>query len=441
MSGGFMDNSAYCDEIVKKATGFSSIGDLAPMIDSIKDKKIVMLGESTHGTKEFYKWRSLISKELILNHGFNFISVEGDWPPSQKVNRYISHDEGVNTYDVLSSFSRWPSWMWANHEMVELVDWLKFTNRSRINPIGFYGLDVYSLYESIDQVIIQLNKVDPALAMKATYYYSCLDSYLHDEKAYARSLFNAHEGCKKQVLNALNDTLSYKLHQFSEKKDFLFDAVQNARIVCNAENYYRAMIFGEEDSWNVRDNHMMDSLAMLMNHYGPDSKGIVWQHNTHIGDYKATDMVKYGQVNIGGLSREIYGEDKVALIGLTTHHGTVTAASAWDGAIKRMEIPNGKKDSVEAELHNAIPKIGSDNYYLMFKNETEFSPLKEPRGHRAIGVVYQPNSEQRGNYVPTVLADRYDALMFFDETEALEPIAVDIDYKKIPETYPYGARI
>jgi erythromycin esterase-like protein len=201
------------------------------------------------------------------------------------------------------------------------------------------------------------------------------------------------------------------------------------------------MIFGEEDSWNVRDNHMMDSLAMLMNHYGPDSKGIVWQHNTHIGDYKATDMVKYGQVNIGGLSREIYGEDKVALIGLTTHHGTVTAASAWDGAIKRMEIPNGKKDSVEAELHNAIPKIGSDNYYLMFKNETEFSPLKEPRGHRAIGVVYQPNSEQRGNYVPTVLADRYDALMFFDETEALEPIAVDIDYKKIPETYPYGARI
>lgn len=436
-----MEKNTFGDEIVRKAIPFTQMGDMSPLIDSIKDKRIVMLGESSHGTKEYYQWRSAISKELILNHGFNFISVEGDWPPCQNVNRYITHDEGLNSYQVLLDFSRWPTWMWANHEMVELIDWLKSHNRPKLDPVGFHGLDVYSLYESIDQVIAQLNKVDPALAMKATYYYSCFDSYRHDERAYARSLFNAHEGCKKQVINALNETLNYKLHQYSEKREFLFDAIQNARIVCNAENYYRAMIFGEQDSWNVRDNHMMDTLAMLLNHYGPESKGIVWEHNTHIGDYKATDMAQQGQVNIGGLAREIYGEKNVALIGFSTHHGAVIASSGWDGPIKRMEIPNGKKGSIEAELHNAIPRIGSANYYLMFKNESEFSPLKEVRGHRAIGVVYHPSSEQRGNYVPTILSDRYDALIFFDETDALNPLAVDIDYKKIPETYPYGSRI
>lgn len=436
-----MENNAFGDEIVKKAIPFTHMGDLAPLIDSIKDKKIVMLGESSHGTKEYYQWRSSITKELIMNHGFNFISVEGDWPPCQIVNRYIAHDEGVSAYQALLNFSRWPTWMWANHEMVDLVDWLKSYNRSKLDPVGFHGLDVYSLYESIDQVINQLNKIDPAMAMKATHYYSCFDSFRHDERAYARSLFNAREGCKKQVINALNETLNYKLHLYSEKREFLFDAIQNARIVCNAENYYRAMIFGEEDSWNVRDNHMMDTLAMLLNHYGPESKGIVWEHNTHIGDYKATDMAQQGQVNIGGLARDIYGEKNVALIGFSTHHGATIASTAWDGPIKRMEIPNGKKGSIEAELHNVIPRIGSPNYYLMFKNESEFSPLKEVRGHRAIGVVYHPSSEQRGNYVPTILPDRYDALMFFDETDALNPLSADVDYKKIPETYPYGTRM
>jgi erythromycin esterase-like protein len=436
-----MESSMFCDEIAKKANRLTSVADIVPLIESLKDKKIVMLGESTHGTKEFYQWRNAISKELILNHGFNFISIEGDWPPCEKVNRYISHDEGVNTYDVLLNFSRWPTWMWANHEVVEIVDWLKNHNRSKLDPVGFHGLDVYSLYDSIDQVIVQLNKIDPALALKATYYYSCFDSHRHDEKAYARSLFNVHEGCKKQVLNALNDTLNYKLHQYSEKKDYLFDATQNARIVYNAENYYRAMIFGEDDSWNVRDNHMIETLAMLLNHYGDESKCIVWEHNTHIGDYKATDMVKQGQVNIGGLAREKYGEENVALVGFTTHHGTVIAASAWDGLIKRMEIPNAKKGSLEDELHKAIPKVGYPNYYMMFKNEPEFSPLKEVLGHRAIGVVYHASSEQRGNYVPTSVANRYDALVFLDETEALSPLEVDVDYRKIPETYPFGARL
>lgn len=436
-----MNKDTFEDEVVRKAIPFNDINDLKPLIDSIKDKKIVMLGESTHGTKEFYQWRSKISKELILNHGFNFISVEGDWPPCQKVNRYISHEDGVNAYDVLLNFSRWPTWIWANKEMVELIDWIKYHNRSKLDPIGFHGLDVYSLYESIDQVILQLNKIDPALAMKATYYYSCFDSYRHDEKAYARSLFSVNEGCKKQVLSVLKELLNYKLNQYSEKRNYLFESIQNARIAQNAEKYYRAMIFGEEDAWNVRDNHMMDTLAMLLNHYGPESKGIVWEHNTHIGDYKATDMQKNGQVNIGGLAREIYGVENVSLIGFSTHHGTVTAASAWDGITKRIEIPNAKNGSIESELHNAIPKIGSDQYFLMFHNESEFSPLKNSLGHRAIGVVYHPSSDQRGNYVPTILADRYDALIYFDETDALESLDVGIDYRKMPETYPYGSRI
>ena len=186
-----MENNAFCDEVVKKAIPFTHMGDLSPLIDSLKDKKIVMLGESSHGTKEYYQWRSAISKELIMNHGFNFISVEGDWPPCQIVNRYIAHDEGISAYQALLNFSRWPTWMWANHEMVDLVDWLKTHNRSKLDPVGFHGLDVYSLYESIDQVIYQLNKIDPSLATKATQYYSCFESFRHIQVvhlAYSNSL-------------------------------------------------------------------------------------------------------------------------------------------------------------------------------------------------------------------------------------------------------------
>lgn len=445
-----MKHTAFCDEIIKKANPLSVANDqanLKPLIDSIKNKKIVMLGEASHGTKEFYDWRSTISKELLQNHGFNFISVEGDWPPCQEINNFIQNKNEKMTdndspEEVLSHFSRWPTWMWANDEVNELITWLKANNTNTKHPFGFYGLDVYSLYDSIDQVTKLLNKIDPKLAMKAKSYYSCFDSYRHDEKAYARSLFHVPEGCKKNVLSALNEALQYKLENIKEQNESVFDAIQNARIVCNAENYYRAMVFGEEDSWNVRDSHMMETLNMLMKHYGTEAKGIVWAHNTHIGDYRATDMLLHGQVNIGGLAREEFGKENIALVGFSTYTGSVIASHSWDGPIQVLPVPKAMEKSVEAEFHNAVPRVGSPDFYVLFDNEPEFSPLAETRGQRAIGVVYHPPSEHRGNYVPTILSDRYDAFVFFDETEALRPfLKVEVDMEKIPETYPYGTHI
>lgn len=435
-----MNSNNFGTEISKKANPLRGIDDLDRLINSIKDKKIVMLGESSHGTKEFYEWRSMISKELILNHGFNFIAVEGDWPPCQNINKFIQNKTSEGAEQTLSHFSRWPTWMWANKEVLELIEWLKSNYDVKKYPIGFYGLDVYSLYESMDKVVEQLSQIDRELELQAISYYSCFDSYRHDEKAYARSLFNLPEGCKKQVLKVLDESLNYKLVN-ETKNENLFDAIQNAKIVCNAENYYRAMVLGEEDSWNVRDYHMMDTLRMLLGHYGLNSKAIVWEHNTHIGDYRATDMVLQGQVNIGGLAREEFGAENVALVGFTTYTGTVIASPAWDGPVEVMKIPKAREHSVEAEMHNAAAQLGIPNYYVLFNDEEINLTLAQPLGHRAIGVVYHPPSEQRGNYVPTSLSNRYDAMVFIDETNALNPLKTNVDKTKIPETYPHGTHV
>lgn len=439
-----MKRTSYGDQIIKNSHPLSStneLSELRPLIDSIKDKKIVMLGEASHGTKEFYEWRSIITKELIFNHGYQFVAVEGDWPPCQEINNYIHNKSDLSIKKVLATFSRWPTWMWANEEMIDLIEWLKASNSHKKHFSSFYGLDVYSLYESIDQVINLLFKIDPGLSLKAKNYYSCFDPYRHDEKAYARSLFQVSDGCKENVLAVLNEALQYKLDNTNGKAEILFDAIQNARIACNAENYYRAMIFGEEDSWNVRDTHMMETLQLLLKHHGPNAKGIVWAHNTHIGDYRATDMVTQGQINLGGLVREKLGRDNVALVGFSTYTGSVIAAHSWDGLIQVMPIPKAVEGSVESEFHKVVSEVGSPNFYTLLQNEYQLSPLAETRGQRAIGVVYHPPSEHRGNYVPTILSERYDAFVFFDETESLTPLKVKVDYEKIPETYPYGTHL
>lgn len=434
-----MNSTDFAKEITKNASMLRNIDDLDRLINSVKDKKVVMLGESSHGTKEFYEWRAAISKELILNHGFNFIAVEGDWPPCQEVSKFIQNKTQLDAEKTLAYFSRWPTWMWANREVQTLIEWLQENSSKLKKAVGFHGLDVYSLYESMDKVIEELDSIDRSLALAASSYYSCFDSYRHDEKAYARSLMRLPEGCKKQVLKVLNDSLNYKLS--NPDNEDIFDVVQNAKIVCNAENYYRAMVLGEEDSWNVRDHHMMDTLTMLMDHYGPDAKGIVWEHNTHIGDYRATDMMRNGQVNIGGLAREEFGNENVALVGFTTYKGTVIASSAWDGAIKIMPVPEAKEGSVESEMHKASADIGYPDYYVLLNNVAPDSPLAEPRGQRAIGVVYHPPSEHRGNYVPTILSKRYDVMVFIDQTTALNPLEIKADKEKIPETYPFGTHV
>ncbi len=428
-------------QIQKYAVSFGrNIDDLRGLIDHIKDKRVVMLGESSHGTHEFYRWRKLISQELMEKHGFKFIAIEGDWPPCQRVNQFITHRSGKNATEVLRHFQRWPTWMWANTDFKKLVEWMARKNHTLAKPdqLGFYGLDVYSLFESIDEVLRQLQKIDPALAHLVQRRYACFDKFERNEQMYAQFLSKFLKGCEKEVLQALRDLLQIRLDGMEEQHEILFDAIQNARIVKNAEDYYRVMIQGNEDSWNVRDRHMMETLDILLDHHGEDSKAIVWAHNSHIGDYRETDMVDYGHVNIGGLARELYGNDQVALIGFGTYTGTVVAADMWGGHTQFMNIPPAKPESIEESMHAHAFASGEKSFYMLFDEHARDSELAEKRGHRAIGVVYHPEDERYGNYVPTSLAKRYDAFIYFDQTQALKPLPVPIKAEEIPETYPKG---
>jgi erythromycin esterase len=436
-----MGQSVLSYEIVKRSVPFTDRQDFADLLEMCADKQVVMLGESTHGTREFYEWRSLLTAELIQKHGFNFVAVEGDWPACEGVNRFIQRKTHERSFDSLRGFSRWPTWMWANHEMVKMMDWLREYNLNASNSVGFHGLDVYSLYESIDVVIDHLEDINPDLALKVKDYYSCFEPYREDEKAYARSLFQFPAGCEREVTQALKEILEAKLKDHSNQNQF-FNIQQNAQIVQNAERYYRSLLFEVGDnSWNIRDQHMMDTLDLLLDQYGKGSKAIIWAHNTHIGDYRGTDMGVRGNVNLGGLARERRGEDNVSLVGFTTYKGSVVASHAWDGPVEVMEVPEAKTGSLEAVLHDLIPQVGHENYYMIFNEVEEYSPLLDFRGHRAIGVVYQGHPEARGHYVPTSVARRYDALVFFDETQALSPLDFKFNRHKMPETYPFGARI
>lgn len=433
-----MGQSLLNGNLKKHATTFEGIEDFDSLINNLKDKKVVMLGESSHGTSEYYEWRSRISQVLIEKHDFNYIAVEGDWPSCEQVNAAIQNKVNNDPIETLAHFSRWPTWMWANVEVINLMTWMSEWNQNlkSQNKIGFHGLDVYSLYESIGEVKKILEKNNPELLESINEFYACFEPYKHNDKAYVKSLFHCPEGCAVEAAEAL-ETL---LHQKLNKDNVYFDIVQNAKIIRNAERYYRSMISGE-DSWNIRDHHMMDTLERLQKFYGPDAKGIVWAHNTHIGDYRATDMVMHHQVNLGGLAREKYGEKNVALVGFGTYTGTVIASTAWDGKTEVMKIPPGVEGSLEALLHGAVPFVGAKNFYFNLADLKHEEIYKDYLGHRAIGVVYHPKYETRGNYVPTVLSKRYDTFIFFDHSSALTPLNIKFDRDKIPDTFPFGARV
>lgn len=427
--------------IARNITPLMASQSISALVEKVAQSKIVMLGESTHGTQDFYEWRRLISQELIAKHGFEFIAVEGDWPPCAELNHFIQEgSKHSNAYDALRSFHRWPTWMWANTEMIKLADWMKKHNQSKSlqDQARFYGLDVYSLFESMDQVISSLEKINPLYAKQARIQYECFDPFQRNEKLYAKSLFSLPEGCEAAVLKALKEALQIKLDGMSQQDEHLFDAQQNARIVKNAEHYYRVMMHATEDSWNVRDHHMMETLNLLLKKHGSRTKGIVWAHNTHIGDYRATDMVEAGQVNIGGLAREQWGTENVSLIGFGTYQGEVIASHAWDGPTELMHIPPAKEDSYETLFHHVSKNLNVNAFFIWLKSELKHSELSQIRGHRAIGVVYHPIHEKRGNYVPTSLSNRYDGFVFIDETRGLTPLLQTFLREEIPETWPQG---
>ena len=426
--------------IEEKAISLTQPRDLKPLIEQLSKARIVMLGEATHGTHEFYEWRRMISEWLITKQGFNFIAVEGDWPPCWELNRFVMNESSTQktSRETLVNYHRWPTWMWSNAETVRLADWMRTHNKT-VAPekrAGFFGLDVYSLFESIEVVLKQLQKVNPILARRARVKYACFDPFQGDEKDFAKSLIKFPEGCEQAALETLQDLLRLN----ATLREPLFNVEQNARIIVNAENYYRTMMHGEEDSWNVRDRHMIETLQSLLENAGPQSKGIVWAHNTHVGDYRATNMVTQGLINLGGLAREIWGDDQVALVGFGTYEGNVIASNAWDGPIQSIAIPAGKTGSYEAIFHEVAMSVGQPSFYIPRLNDPDIRTgvLSEVRGHRAIGVVYQPEYEHFGNYVPTRLSKRYDAFIHIDRTTPLNFLSQSFDLREIPETWPHG---
>lgn len=407
--------------------------DLDAMLDDIGDRSVVMLGEASHGTHEFYTWRAAISRRLIQEKGFNFIAVEGDWPDCYAINRFIKgyKDAGDDIENVLKKFDRWPTWMWGNWEVAGLAEWLLEYNAplSIDKKVGFYGLDVYSLWDSMKAMMHYLETEDPNAASSVKKAIQCFEPFNENEQQYARYTLRE-SGCREEVLALLKE-IRLKAQFMDGDREAGFNTEQNALIAVNAEKYYRTMVGFDNESWNVRDRHMMETLDRLMNFHGKNAKGIVWEHNTHIGDARATGMSKAGMVNIGELAREKYGEENVYLAGFATYWGTVIAGEEWGAPMEVMEVPEAQKGSVEYRLHEQSDK----DRYILFNTEIP-EEYFEKIGHRAIGVVYDPAMEKYGNYVPSLLPQRYNAFIFIDETRALHPLALHVDRRKVPQTFP-----
>jgi erythromycin esterase len=434
-----LNENELTSSIKQWAYPLQSKKDVEPLFEYIGDSRIVMLGEASHGTHEYYTWRSHITKKLIEEKGFNFIAVEGDWPDCYRLNRFVKgYDiDNKSAFKVLHAFNRWPTWMWANWEIVALADWLQQHNAGlpANKKAGFYGLDVYSLWESMESIMQYLRKTDPAALKVAEEAFYCFEPYRKDEgQGYARASQFVPEICENEVVHLLKK-IREKLPTYNTDHENVFSAEQNALIAVNAEKYYRAMIKGGPHSWNVRDRHMTDTLTRLLNFHGENSKAIVWEHNTHIGDARATDMADEGMYNIGELARIEHQDKGVVLVGFGSYAGTVMAGRSWGAPMQSMNVPEAAKGSWEYLLH----KAGKENKLLLMYDFANNDMLMENHlGHRAIGVVYNPVYEQYGNYVPTIVPLRYDAFIYLDQTMALHPLHIEPDGHLVPETYPFG---
>ena len=430
------DIEAVADVAREHSHPLTAAADLDPLVDAISDSQYVLLGEASHGTSEFYRWRARLTARLLREHDFSFVAVEGDWTDCYDVNRYVRHmpDTGSDAATVLGDFDRWPTWMWANWEVVELIDWLREFNAEQpaSERAGFYGLDVYSLFESMTAVIDYLEEIDSEAVVRARDAYNCFEPYGEDAREYAQSTRLVPESCEDEVVEMLT-SLREQTPALGDDPEDQFAAEQNALVAKNAEEYYRAMARADVNSWNVRDEHMVETLDRLLDHHGPDAKAIVWAHNTHIGDARATDMEDRGKVNVGQLVRERNSADDVSVVGFGTHRGEVIAGNEWDAPMERMQVPSARQGSLGDVFHRANTNA---NDVFAFCDELA-EPFAEPRGHRAIGVVYNPDREL-GNYVPTVLPERYDAFVHVEQTTALHPLHIEPEDEKPPEAYSWG---
>lgn len=425
---------------LKKASKkLTNVLDLDPLIAELSGSRVVLLGEASHGTHEYYTWRAAISKRLIQEQGFNCIAVEGDWPDFYRVNRYVKHynKSHSSSVDVLKQFNRWPTWMWANWEMETLVNWLYVHNEKlpANGRVGIYGLDVYSLWESMEAIIDYLKTHEPSLLPSAKRALGCFEPF-GDEKgmAYARSLQRyMPKTCENEVVALLQD-IKHRAQQFNTDIEASLNIEQNAHIAKNAEKYYRSMVHVNQSSWNLRDHHMMDTLKRLLHFHGSNSKVIVWEHNTHVGDARATDMVQDGSINLGQLVREQLADHHPKIVGFGSYQGTVVAGAEWGAPMRNMNVPQAVEGSWESLLH----QTGKGDQLLLTETIRVNDLFTVPIPHRAIGVVYHPHYEKIGNYVPSIIPERYDAFIHIDSSEGVHAMDVYVDKSQLPETYPWA---
>jgi erythromycin esterase-like protein len=419
-------------------------GGLSPLLEAIGDSKLVLLGEASHGTHEFYRTRAELTRALIVERGFSFVAVEADWPDAYRVNRWVrGASEEPGPEGALDDFTRFPRWMWRNVDVVDFIEWLREHNmrRPEAERVGFYGLDLYSLHRSIEAVLAYLRKVDPEGAERARSRYACFDMFGDDPQAYGyASTRGVSRDCEDEVTSQLVElrrrSLDYASRDGRIAADEFFFAEQNARLVANAETYYRAMFGSRTDSWNVRDRHMMETLESLLKHAGgaSGSKAVVWAHNSHLGDARATQMGAGGELNLGQLVREGFG-DEAFLVGFTTHTGTVTAARNWDEPAERRQVRPSLPGSYEHLFHEA----GSRRFLLLLREGPARDALWTERLERAIGVIYRPEFERVSHYFKARLPEQFDAVLHIDRTSALHPLErwayEEVD---LPETFPSG---
>ncbi|MGV1049905.1 MAG: erythromycin esterase family protein [Solirubrobacterales bacterium] len=417
--------------------------DYDGLFELIGEVGIVLLGEASHGTHEFYRERVRITRRLIEEHGFRGVAVEADWPDAYRVNRYLhgAPDDG-DAEEALRGFRRFPTWMWRNAEVLDFVGWLRARNERTgfERPASFFGLDLYSLGSSVAEVISYLERVDPAAAGRARERYACFEPF-GGEQAYGRAAtLGIGESCRQGVVAQLTELQrlggAYLRRDGIAAEDEQFYAEQNARLVANAEEYYRAMFGDPASSWNLRDRHMTETLDRLVHHlgrHGERPRLVVWEHNSHIGDARMTEMSRRGELNVGQLARERW-PGSTALVGFTTYSGTVTAASAWDAPAERKRVRPALPDSYEALFHG----LGEPRFVLDLVGGDAARALAEPRLERAIGVIYRPETERQSHYFLAQLAGQFDAVVHIDETRAVEPLERSAAWQagEPPETYP-----
>jgi protein-L-isoaspartate(D-aspartate) O-methyltransferase len=429
---------ALVRDLADAAESFPSIetADLNPLLQRIGSARIVLLGEATHGTSEFYRMRERITRELIVRKGFRFVAIEADWPDAARVDHYVRHFQYPPS--EWTAFARFPTWMWRNTEVRDFVSWLRKHNGTveRSERIAFHGLDLYSLYDSIRSVLNYLDEVDSDSAKVARERYGCLTPWQRDPATYGHAaLTGSYPTCESDVTRALTDLLAKRRAYAEHDGERFLDAEQNARLVANAERYYRIMYYGSRASWNLRDNHMFETLKNLLAFHGPDSKAVVWAHNSHVGNAAATEMAARGEHNIGQLCRKAFG-DKAYLVGFGTHSGTVAAASDWDGPMEVKKVRPALRGSYEQLCH----ATGLARFMLGLRGRGDLcgpKGLGKERLERAIGVIYRPETELASHYFQANLPRQFDEYVWFDDIHAVTPLDT-AEIAGLPDTYPFG---